>query len=86
MTADCKSAGLSSIVGSSPTSSTRKYAAIAQLVERIHGKDEVTGSNPVRGSIFIYEIFYGNDHDQHLARDGDDDEKKYVGKWILIQS
>ena len=27
------------------------YAAIAQLVERIHGKDEVTGSNPVRGSI-----------------------------------
>ena len=25
-------------------------AAIAQLVERIHGKDEVTGSNPVRGS------------------------------------
>ena len=26
------------------------YAAIAQLVERIHGKDEVTGSNPVRGS------------------------------------
>ena len=28
------------------------HAAIAQLVERIHGKDEVTGSNPVRGSIF----------------------------------
>ena len=27
-------------------------AAIAQLVERIHGKDEVTGSNPVRGSIW----------------------------------
>ena len=26
-------------------------AAIAQLVERIHGKDEVTGSIPVRGSI-----------------------------------
>ncbi len=25
-------------------------AAIAQLVERIHGKDEVTGSTPVRGS------------------------------------
>ena len=26
-------------------------AAIAQLVERIHGKDEVPGSNPGRGSI-----------------------------------
>ena len=29
------------------------HAAIAQSVERIHGKDEVTGSNPVRGSIFF---------------------------------
>lgn len=28
----------------------KEHAAIAQLVERIHGKDEVTGSNPVRGS------------------------------------
>ena len=28
-------------------------AAIAQLVERIHGKDEVTGSSPVGGSIFL---------------------------------
>ncbi len=27
-------------------------AAIAQSVERIHGKDEVSGSNPDRGSIF----------------------------------
>lgn len=26
------------------------YAPIAQSVERIHGKDEVTGSNPVWGS------------------------------------
>ena len=31
------------------------YAAIAQLVERIHGKDEVLGSNPSRGSIFMSE-------------------------------
>ena len=32
-----------------------KIAAIAQLVERIHGKDEVLGSNPSRGSnIMIY--------------------------------
>lgn len=28
-------------------------AAIAQLVERIHGKDEVSGSIPDRGSILI---------------------------------
>ena len=28
-------------------------AAIAQLVERIHGKDEVSGSSPDRGSILI---------------------------------
>ena len=28
------------------------YAAIAQLVERIHGKDEVSGSSPDRGSIY----------------------------------
>ena len=26
-------------------------AAMAQSVERIHGKDEVSGSNPDRGSI-----------------------------------
>ena len=31
----------------------QKHAAIAQLVERIHGKDEVSGSNPDRGSIFL---------------------------------
>ena len=28
----------------------RTNAAIAQLVERIHGKDEVSGSSPDRGS------------------------------------
>ena len=32
-------------------------AAIAQLVERIHGKDEVSGSNPDRGSILNYLPF-----------------------------
>ena len=33
------------------------YAAIAQLVERIHGKDEVLGSNPSRGSkLILYSI------------------------------
>ena len=31
----------------------QNYAAIAQLVERIHGKDEVQGSNPCRGSTII---------------------------------
>jgi hypothetical protein len=30
---------------------TKKCAAIAQLVERIHGKDEVSGSNPDGGSM-----------------------------------
>lgn len=40
-------------------------AAIAQLVERIHGKDEVSGSTPDRGSIllplaFSYEICYND--------------------------
>ena len=34
------------------------YAAIAQLVERIHGKDEVSGSSPDRGSIFIVNFMY----------------------------
>lgn len=30
----------------------RPHAAIAQMVERIHGKDEVSGSIPDRGSIY----------------------------------
>jgi hypothetical protein len=34
--------------GSTPSLATS--ALLAQLVERIHGKDEVTGSNPVEGS------------------------------------
>lgn len=32
----------------------RPYAVVAQLVERIHGKDEVSGSTPDDGSIFIF--------------------------------
>lgn len=32
------------------------FAAIAQLVERIHGKDEVSGSTPDRGSIYQLHI------------------------------
>ena len=44
-----------------------KCAAIAQLVERIHGKDEVTSSNLVRGSIFIS----GSDRGRGFVRDGD---------------
>ena len=31
-----------------------RYAAIAQLVERIHGKDEVSGSTPDRGSRIVF--------------------------------
>lgn len=49
-------------------------AAIAQLVERIHGKDEVSGSSPDRGSIFIFDIMIKvakvlirNDKDQFLV-------------------
>ena len=30
-----------------------------RLLAHIHGKDEVTGSNPVRGSIFIAVIMVG---------------------------
>ena len=40
-----------------------RYAAIAQLAERRHGKAKVTGSNPVRGSIRskLLESSSGND-------------------------
>ena len=51
-------------------------AAIAQLVERIHGKDEVTGSSPVGGSIFIS----GNDHDRGLIRGDDGGDERCVEK------
>ena len=38
-------------MGSIPiTRSKRKIAFIAQSVERIHGKDEVIGSIPIKGS------------------------------------
>ena len=37
-------------VRGNPRCSSNGHAAIAQLVERIHGKDEVSGSNPDRGS------------------------------------
>ena len=46
------------------------HAAIAQSVERIHGKDEVPGSNPGRGSIFLHENTrpYGRDFCLALVR------------------
>jgi hypothetical protein len=34
-----------------------RRAAIAQLVERIHGKDEVSGSSPDRGSILLANFY-----------------------------
>ena len=38
------------VVGSSPTCGVKFYiAALAQQVERIHGKDEVAGSSPASG-------------------------------------
>ena len=43
------------------------YAAIAQLVERIHGKDEVSGSSPDRGSILIFRLFILNMDKQSSA-------------------
>ena len=35
-----------------------EYALMAQSVEHILGKDEVTGSSPVEGSIFEDESFF----------------------------
>lgn len=40
------------VVGSIPTGSTSLKALVAQSVERILGKDEVTGSTPVVGTSF----------------------------------
>ena len=44
------------VTGSSPVPATKLYADVAQSVERILGKDKVTGSIPVISSIsyFIY--------------------------------
>ncbi|CAL2076215.1 conserved hypothetical protein [Tenacibaculum sp. 190524A02b] len=39
------------VAGSNPVSRSKNFqAGVAQLVERILGRDEVTGSNPVIGS------------------------------------
>ncbi len=53
--ADCKSAG-NAFAGSNPALSTTNIlrAHVAQSAERILGKDKVTGSIPVVGSIFVY--------------------------------
>src|SRR5680860_1751115 len=50
--ADCKSAG-AAFRGSNPLPPTEdiELASIAQLVEHFHGKEGVTGSSPVGGSI-----------------------------------
>ena len=51
------------------------YAAIAQLVERIHGKDEVTSSSLVDGSILglsanwhVITLAFGNEQNFALNR------------------
>ena len=36
-----------------PLTVVRKYAEIAQVVERIHGKNKVPGSNPGLGSLSL---------------------------------
>ena len=35
-------------------------AAVAQLVERLLGKEQVEGSNPSRGSVLFKEFFEGS--------------------------
>ena len=47
-------------VGSSPTAPAI-FAAMAQVVEHVLGKDEVTGSNPVSSSnskTFVFGVFF----------------------------
>ena len=54
--ADCR--GFKSRLPPSDFASGRvfpSYADVAQLVERVLGKDEVTGSNPVVGSIPFFD-------------------------------
>ncbi len=40
-------------VGSIPTGGTKFYTFIAQLVEYLSYKEEVIGSSPIEGTIFI---------------------------------
>ena len=42
-------------------------ATMAQLVERVLGKDEVTGSNPVSSSIFVVRKSYNRQKAQDIA-------------------
>ncbi|CAM1347410.1 conserved hypothetical protein [Tenacibaculum halocynthiae] len=42
------------VAGSNPVSRSNFQAGVAQLVERILGRDEVTGSNPVAGSFRVF--------------------------------
>ncbi len=55
MTRDCKSLAFG--LRRFESYFQHQVAAIAQLVERIHGKDEVAGSNPAGGSIFYVANF-----------------------------
>jgi hypothetical protein len=50
-------------VGSIPIARSieKKWAAVAQPVERVLGKDEVTGSIPVSSSSFAYILFFFRD-------------------------
>lgn len=45
----CKETGLYSILFRQLFLGKQPHAVLAQQVERVHGKDEVTGSNPVNG-------------------------------------
>ncbi len=52
MTEECIGSRMFNVDGESP-----RHAAIAQQVERILGKDEVTSSNLVSSFIFLPEVF-----------------------------
>jgi hypothetical protein len=40
-----------------PLKQNPTLAGVAQLVERILGRDEVTGSSPVIGSVFLKKLY-----------------------------
>ena len=46
-------------VGSIPITRSKFYAHVAQSVEHFLGKEEVTGSNPVMGSILLVSAAVG---------------------------
>ncbi len=48
------------------------YAVVAQLVERVHGKDEVSGSTPDNGSITIIVVYHTINYSHLISSGGDE--------------